>query len=344
MTARELCELLQGSIEGNPDVEVFGPSKIEEGAEGTISFLSNPKYEHYAYTTQSSILLVSNDFKPTKSIIPTLIRVEDVYAAVAKLLEHFESTNRNLNGIDEQAFVAPEAVLGSEVAVGKFSIINKKAKIGAKSVIYPQVFIDENVVIGEGCILYPGVKIYRNCVIGNHCILHANVVVGSDGFGFAPKEDGTFKKIPQIGNVILEDQVEIGANTVIDRATMGSTVIKKGAKLDNLIQIAHNVEVGEDTAIAAQAGIAGSTKIGKNCLIGGQAGFVGHIQIADGTKVQAQSGINKPVKEENTAIYGSPAMPYNNYLRSYAVFRRLPELSRQIATLEKEIKRLKDIE
>lgn len=341
VTAKEIAELLNGTIEGNPNTEVTSPSKIEEGKPGTISFLANKKYEPYAYTTQSSILLVANNFKPSQPIKATLIRVEEVYASVAILLEQFGNAEPSLEGVDENAFVDSSAKIGEEVAVGKFSIVSKGASVGRGSVIYPQVFIAENVKIGKNCILYPGVKIYRACEIGDHCILHANVVIGSDGFGFAPQEDGSFKKVPQLGNVIVEDQVEIGANTVIDRATMGSTIIKNGAKLDNLIQIAHNVEVGENTAIAAQAGIAGSTKIGKNCLIGGQAGFVGHITIADRTKVQAQSGINKPIKEAGTAIYGSPAMPYTDYLRSYAVFRRLPDLSRQISDLKKEIKALK---
>lgn len=344
ITAKLLSELLNGSIEGDPEVSVYGPSKIEEGKEGTISFLSNPKYETYAYSTESSILLVSKEFKAQQSIRATLIRVDDVYASVAKLLEYFNKKTRTWKGIDQQAFVDSEAEIGADVSIGKFSVVSKHAKVGKGSIIYPQVFIDENVVIGENCVLYPGTKIYRDTQVGDACILHANVVVGSDGFGFAPQKDGSFKKVPQIGKVIIEDEVEIGANTVIDRATMGATVIKKGAKLDNLIQIAHNVEVGENTVIAAQAGVAGSTKIGKNCMIGGQAGFVGHIEIANGTKVQAQSGINKPIKEENTAIYGSPALPYNDYLRSYAVFRRLPELSRQIAALKKEIAMLKNKE
>jgi UDP-3-O-[3-hydroxymyristoyl] glucosamine N-acyltransferase len=341
ISAKALAEILQGTIEGDPDVVVEGPSKIEEGKVGTISFLANPKYEQYAYSTQSSILLVAKDFVPKAPVNATLIRVEDVYASVAALLKQFGEQAVSIEGVDEWAFVDSTVSMGAEVAVGKFSIIAKGAKIGKGTIIYPQVYIAEGVEVGANCVLYPGVKIYRSCQIGDNCILHANVVIGSDGFGFAPKSDGGFDKIPQLGNVIIESNVEIGANTVIDRATMGSTLIKEGVKLDNLIQIAHNVEIGEDTAIAAQAGIAGSTKIGKNCLIGGQAGFVGHIQIADGTKVQAQSGINKSIKKENSAIYGSPALPYNDYLRSYAVFRNLPDLSRQIKALQEEIKRLK---
>lgn len=341
VTAKQLSELLNGTIEGDPEVSVIGPSKIEEGKPGTISFLSNKKYEAYANATQSSILLVSNEFAPKSKINATLIRVADVYVAVAKLLEHFGAVEPSFKGRDEQAFVDREASLEADVTIGKFSIVSKNARIGEGSIIYPQVFVDEKVKIGKGCILYPGVKIYKECEIGDYCILHANVVIGSDGFGFAPQEDGSYKKIPQIGNVIIEDRVEIGANTVIDRATMGSTIIRSGVKLDNLIQIAHNVEIDENTVVAAQTGISGSTKIGKNCMIGGQVGFVGHITIANGTRVQAQSGINKTIKEENTALYGSPAMPYNDFLRAYTVFRKLPELSRQISNLEKEIKHLK---
>ncbi len=341
ISAKAIADLLGGKIEGNPDVLIHGPSKIEEGQVGTISFLANPKYEHHAYSTKASVLLVSKDFVPKAPVYATLIRVDDVYASVAALLRQFGDQKPNFQGIDKDAFVEDTAEVHAEVAIGKFSIIGKNAKVGQGTIIYPQVYIDEGVVIGANCILYPGVKIYKGCQLGDDCILHANVVIGSDGFGFAPKPDGSFEKIPQLGNVIVESKVEIGANTVIDRATMGSTIIKAGAKLDNLIQIAHNVEVGENTAIAAQAGIAGSTKIGKNCLIGGQAGFVGHIQIADGTKVQAQSGINKSIKKENTAIYGSPALAYNDFLRSYAVFRNLPDLSKQIKALQEEIKHLK---
>ena len=341
VTAQQISDLLNGNLEGDPSVEISGPSKIEEGKAGTISFLANPKYESFAYTTAASVLLVSKKFQPTQTINATLIRVDDVYSSVAQLLKHFGQKQPTISGVDEQAFVHADATIDPTTAIGKFSIVSKNASIGANSIVYPQVFIGDDVKIGEGCIIYPGAKIYHGCQIGDHCILHANVIIGSDGFGFAPQSDGSFEKVPQLGNVILEDHVEIGANTVIDRATMGSTIIRKGAKLDNLIQIAHNVEIGENTVMAAQAGVAGSTKIGKNCLVGGQAGFVGHIQIADGTKVQAQSGINKPIKTENTAIYGSPALPYNDYLRSYAVFRKLPDLVKQINELKKTINDLK---
>ncbi len=340
ISAKELGLLLNGIVEGDADVKITGPSKIEEGKEGTISFLANPKYEQYAYTTNSSILLVSNDFKPEKPIKPTLIRVENVYVSMAQLLEKFGENVPQVEGVSEESFIHEEALIGENVSVGRFSVIEKGAKVGTGSIIYPQVFIGENAVIGENVILYPGVKIYHACKIGDNCIFHANVVIGSDGFGFAPQSDGTYKKIPQLGNVIIEDNVEIGANTVIDRATMGSTIIRQGAKLDNLIQVAHNVEIGASSVIAAQAGIAGSTKIGKNALIGGQAGIIGHIELAEGTKVQAQSGINKSIKKTGSSVYGSPALEYNNYLRSYAIFRRLPELQQKINELEKQLSEL----
>ena len=288
ISAKELGLLLNGIVEGDATVEVSGPSKIEEGKEGTISFLSNPKYEPYAYTTKASILLVSKEFKPDKPLNATLVRVDNVYASVAHLLEKFGGEIPTIKGISDDAFIHTEVKIGENASVGNFSVIKKGAVIGKNAVIYPQVFIDENVEIGDNVKLFPGVKIFHACKIGDNCTLHANVVIGSDGFGFAPQDDGSYTKIPQLGNVVLEDDVEIGANTVIDRATMGTTIIRKGAKLDNLIQIAHNVDVGESTVIAAQAGIAGSTKIGKNALIGGQAGIVGHVQIADGTRVQAQ--------------------------------------------------------
>jgi UDP-3-O-[3-hydroxymyristoyl] glucosamine N-acyltransferase len=340
ISAKELGLLLNGVVEGDASVEVSGPSKIEDGTKGTISFLANPKYEKYAYTTKSSILLVSMDFKPEKPLVPTLIRVDNVYDSVAQLLNKFGDDIPQIAGISEEAFIHEKATISENVSVGNFSYIEKGAKVGAGSKIYPQVYIGENVTVGENVTLFPGVKIFYNCTIGDNCMLHANVVIGSDGFGFAPTNDGSYNKIPQLGNVVLEDNVEIGANTVIDRATMGSTVLRQGAKLDNLIQIAHNVEIGESTVIAAQAGIAGSTKIGKNAMIGGQAGIVGHVDIADGTKVQAQSGINRSIKKPDSALYGSPALDYNNYLRSYAVFRRLPELQQRINELEKQLAEL----
>jgi len=341
ISATELSHLLNGTVEGNPEVSVSGPSKIEEGTPGTISFLANPKYESYAYQTKASILLVSRTFQPSHPITATLIRVENVYAAVAFLLEKFSEKHQPASGVATQAAIHENVKLGVNTSVGIYSVIESGVSIGADTIIYPQVYIGKDVKIGKNVVLYPGVKIYHACEIGDHCILHANVIIGSDGFGFLPDAEGKFKKIPQIGNVILEDNVEIGANTVIDRATMGSTVLKAGVKLDNLIQVAHNVEIGENTAIAAQAGIAGSTKIGKNCLIGGQAGFVGHIKIADGSKVQAQSGVAASIKEPGKAVYGSPAIPYGDYLKAYAVFKQLPAINRQIRALKQEIAQLK---
>ncbi|MBR9923244.1 MAG: UDP-3-O-(3-hydroxymyristoyl)glucosamine N-acyltransferase [Bacteroidetes bacterium] len=342
VTAAQIAALVSGKIEGDPDAVISAPSKIEEGGEGTISFLANPKYEEYAYTTTASALLVSETFEPARKVSATLIRVKDVYQSLAVLLKHYESMqSEKASGQSEKASIHPDATVDGSAAIGAFSVVEAGADIGPDVVIHPQVYIGPNARVAAGSILYPGVKVYRDCVIGSNCILHSNAVIGSDGFGFAPKEDGSFEKIAQVGNVVLGDRVEIGANTVIDRATMGSTRILSGAKLDNLIQIAHNVEIGHNTVIAAQAGIAGSTKIGSNAMIGGQAGFVGHIEIADKVRVQAQSGIAASIKEEGKAVYGSPAIPYSDYLRAYAVFRRLPDLQAKVRKLEKELKDLK---
>lgn len=340
ITAHEIAHILNGTLEGNSAVTVSQPSKIEEGGKGTLTFLANPKYEHYAYSTEVSILLVNDDFKASQPVLAeAIIRVKDVYAAVAKLLQLFENQLVDKKEISSQAFVDASAKIGQNVSIGTFAVVEKDAKIGADSVIFPQVFIGKNARIGKNVILYPGVKIHHNCVIGDNCILHSNVVIGGDGFGFAPEKDGSYTKIPQIGNVIIENDVEIGANTTIDRATMGSTVIKQGTKIDNLVMIAHNVEIGQNTVIAAQAGFAGSGKIGDNCRIGGQAGFVGHIKVANGAQVQAQSGVASPIKKENTAVYGSPALDYKNYLKSYAVFKQLPDLVKRINELEKQLKK-----
>jgi UDP-3-O-[3-hydroxymyristoyl] glucosamine N-acyltransferase len=317
-------------------VEVWKPARIEEGEEGSISFLSNPKYTDYAYTSKSSVLLVGREFIQEKPISATLIRVENVPLAVSFLMEKFQEQSAKAPSIiDKQASLATDVVTGENVSVGAFSYIGAGTKIGKNSRIYPQVFIDENVEIGENVTLYAGVKIFKDCKIGNNAVIHAGTVIGSDGFGFAPQADGTYKKIPQLGNVVIGNDVEIGANTVIDRAVMGSTVIADGVKLDNLIQVAHNVYIGENTVIAAQAGIAGSTKLGKNCMIGGQAGFVGHIQIADKVKVQAQSGVASSIPEEGKAVYGSPALPYKDYLRAYALFKNFPDLEKRLRALEK---------
>lgn len=337
VSAGEISHILKGKLEGNPDIMVQGPSKIEEGTIGTISFLANPKYESFAYTTNASVLLVSHDFKPSQPITATLIRVDNVYESIALLLDRFSNQEEKKSGISKHASVHPTVKIGADSSIGKYTVVEEGVIIGAGATIYPQVFLGKNVRIGNNVTLHPGVKIYHDCEIGDNCILHANVVIGSDGFGFIPQKEGGFQKVPQIGNVIIEQDVEIGANTVIDRATMGSTLIKAGVKLDNLIQIAHNVEIGENTAIAAQAGVAGSTKIGKGCLIGGQAGFVGHIKVADGVRVQAQSGVATKIDTPNTAVYGSPALSYRDYLKSYAIFRQLPELSQKIKDLEREL-------
>lgn len=336
LSAKALAAILNGTTEGDPSVEVNRPSKIEEGGEGSISFLGNPKYEEYAYQSTASILLVPNDFQPRQPIKPTLIRVANVYEAVALLLERFGADKTANSGISDKAWVHPDARLGQELSVGAFSVIEEGSSIGNKSLIASQVYIGRKVSIGSNCRIYPGARILDDTQIGDHCIIHANVVIGGDGFGFAPNAAGEYQKITHVGNVIIEDHVEIGAGTTIDRATMGSTIIRRGVKLDNLIQIAHNVEIGENTVIAAQAGIAGSTKIGKSCRIGGQVGFAGHLVIADGTQIQAQSGIASSVKTPNQRLFGSPAIDYQDFLRSHIVFKQLPDLFKRLARLEKK--------
>jgi len=341
LTAQAISQMLGGTIEGDPDVIISKPSKIEEGEEGSITFLSNPKYESYVYTTKASVVLVGQTFQPKQNIKSTLIRVENVYIAVAKLLKWYQSgLSEQWEGISEKASVHQTTSIGVDTVVGDYATISEGAIVGANCKIYPQVFIGKDVVIGDGVTLYAGVKIYAACKVEDQCIIHSNSVVGADGFGFALNEEGSYQKIAQIGNVVIEKDVEIGANTTIDRATMGSTIIRKGAKIDNLVQIAHNVEIGEYTVIAAQAGVAGSTKIGKHCQIGGQVGFSGHLKIADGTKIQAQSGIASSIKEENTAVFGSPAIAYSNYIKSYAVFKQLPKLYKTVHLLEQRIKEL----
>jgi len=337
-TASQIALLLNGRVDGDPDVLVYKPARIEEGIEGSISFLANAKYEQYAYTTGASILLVTRDFQPATPIKPTLIRVDDVYASVAILLDNFGKAPEKVGHISSNASISSSAVVGANCSVGHFSVLEAQVQVGENTEIYSNVTIEKNVIIGKNCVIHPGVRIYRDCVIGDDCILHANVVIGADGFGFAPQEDGTYKKVQQLGNVVIENNVEIGANTTIDRATMGSTILRSGVKLDNLIMIAHNVEIGKNTVIAAQTGIAGSTKIGENCMIGGQVGIVGHIQIANYTKIQAQSGVSAAIREEKTAVYGSPAIPYSDFLKSYVYFKKLPELNEKIKNLELVLK------
>ena len=317
-------------------------SKIEEGKPGTLTFLANPKYEHYIYSTKASIVLVNNDFTPTEQIPATLIRVENAYAALAILLNMVEQhKQKQQTGIDSSAFIAPSASVGENCYIGHFAYVGKNTTIGKNCRIYPQAYIGDDVTIGDNCIIYPHVTIYDGCVIGNNNILHAGSVIGSDGFGFAPEGD-LYKKIPQLGNVVLEDDVEIGANTTIDRAVMDSTIIHKGVKLDNLVQIAHNVEVGENTVMAAQVGVAGSTKIGKHCMFGGQVGLAGHIKITDHVNFGAQSGVISDIKEPTTVL-GAPAIQAKAFMRSSAIFNRLPDMYRTMGQLQREIAELKKL-
>ncbi|TNE71141.1 MAG: UDP-3-O-(3-hydroxymyristoyl)glucosamine N-acyltransferase [Bacteroidetes bacterium] len=338
-SASQIAGILGGQVEGNSDVEVHGLAKIEEGKPGELSFLSNPKYEEYIYTTGSSICIVNNDFKPSADLPATLtlIRVENAYACFAKLLEFYDQMKRPQPGVEEPSFISPEANVGEGCFIGAFSYISKGAKIGNNVVIYSGVHIGENVTVGDNTIFHPNAVVYRDCVIGNGCTIHSGAVIGADGFGFAPDENGVFQRIPQIGNVILEDNVDIGANTTVDRATMGSTVIRKGTKLDNLVQIGHNVELGQNTALAAQAGIAGSTKVGSNVMIGGQVGLAGHIKIGDRVMIAAQSGVGGNV-EDGKIIMGSPAFDNKEYKKSYIGFRKLPEIMDRLKAIEKNIK------
>lgn len=339
IAAKEIAHILGGLLEGNGEVLVDRPGKIEEGGSGTLTFLANSRYESFAYTTKAAVLLVPKSFQPSAPVAAeAMIRVDDVYDALRQLMEQFEKSQLPGAGVSDRAWVHESARLAKNVSVGIFTVIEAGVSVGEGTLIHPQVYIGQAVEIGKNCIIYPGVKIYHDSKIGDNCILHSNVVIGSDGFGFVPQLDGSYLKLPQIGNVILENDVEVGSNSTIDRATMGSTIIRKGVKLDNLVMIAHNVEVGDHTVIAAQAGIAGSTKIGQYCRIGGQAGFVGHIKVADRTQVQAQSGVAAAVGQPGTALYGSPALPYNDYLRSYAVFKKLPDLYKKISALEKKLK------
>ncbi|MBK8053801.1 MAG: UDP-3-O-(3-hydroxymyristoyl)glucosamine N-acyltransferase [Saprospiraceae bacterium] len=335
-SAVQIASWVDGEIEGDASVSIFSPSKIEDANKGTITFLGNKKYTEYIYNTSASIVLVDKAFVAEKTIKPTLIRVDNVYASLAILMEKFNSSMSIHKGISNLASIASGAMIGEDTCIDDFVIVKPYVKIGKNTKIFGQVFIGDGAEIGDNVVLYPGVKIYHNCIVGNNCIIHANVVIGSDGFGFARNDTGGFEKIPQTGNVILEDNVEIGSNTVIDRASIGSTIIKKGAKLDNLIQVAHNVTVGHHTVIAAQTGISGSTQIGDGCMIGGQAGLAGHIKIAEGTLIQAQSGVASST-EKGAKLYGSPALDYQNYLKSYAYFKRLPEIIQQLREIQTKV-------
>lgn len=340
-TARQIADLIDGKVIGDPGISVSSFGKLEEAGEGQLSFLANPKYEDFLYSTGASVIIVNESLQIEGNLKATLILVPDAYSAFATLLtEYSKMAQANLTGVEQPVFIHPTAKIGDRVYIGAFSYIGENVVIADNVKLYPQVYVGKNVVIDENSILLPGVKIHHDCVIGKNVSIHAGSVIGSDGFGFAPQKDGSFKKVPQIGNVVIEDHVEIGANTSIDRATIGSTVIRKGAKLDNLIQIAHNVEVGANTVIAAQAGVSGSSKIGKNVMIGGQAGLVGHIQVADGSKINAQSGVAKTIKKPNTAVTGSPAFDYNQALRSQIISRNLPELEKRVKELEQMVKKL----
>lgn len=340
-SASQIAGLLNGQVVGNPDVTVTGLAKIEEGIAGSLSFLSNPKYEEFIYSTGSSICIVNNSFEPGKPLPSTLtlVKVEDAYACFARLLDLYGQMNKKAPKIEQPSFIAETAVVGEGLYLAAFAYIGDGAKVGNNVTIYPNVYIGDNVVIGDDTTLFAGAKIYSNSIVGSRCVLHAGVVVGSDGFGFAPDEKGVFSKVPQIGNVIIEDDVEIGANTTIDCATMGSTIIRKGVKIDNLVHLAHNVEIGEHSAMAAQVGVAGSAKIGKHVMVGGQAGISGHLTIADGTKIVAQSGIPSSVKKADT-LMGSPGISIDDFKKSYFGFRKLPFILQKLNELDQKLKAL----
>lgn len=339
--AAAIAGFLKGELVGDPEVKVNTIAKIEEGHSGALSFLANPKYEHYLYTTKSSIVLVNRSFVPTAKVEATLIKVENAYESFASILQLVDQSRPRKKGVHPTAVIETTAVVGKDVYIGPYVYIGENCIIGDECSLYPNVYLGDNTKIGIKCTLNPGVKIYHDCVLGDNCIVHAGTVIGSDGFGFAPQSDSEFMKIPQLGNVVIEDNVEIGANVAIDRATMGSTIIRKGVKLDNLIQIGHNVEIGENTVMAGQTGVSGSSKIGKNCMFGGQVGISGHLKVADGTKIGAQAGVPGDIKEENLALLGSPAIGYKDFLRSSIIFRKLPELQKKIDDLEKQVLLLK---
>ena len=335
--AAQLAQLLHGTLEGDPSVEVARPGQIEHAQNDELAFLDSAKYEEFAYTTKAGILLVSKEFVAKKPISATLIRVENVRESLMLLLQTFGAAVEKPKGErSKHCIIEATAEVADSVSIGHFSVVEAGAKIGEGTQIAEQVLIGKNVRIGKHCTIHAGVKIHHGCIIGDHCIIHSNAVIGTDGFGFAPQEDGSWKKVPQVGNVVLGDHVDIGANTCIDRAALGSTVIASGAKLDNLVHIAHNVHIGENTALAAQVGVAGSSKVGAQCLLGGQAGLAGHLTIAKGTKVQAQSGIASSIKEENTAVFGSPAIAYSDFVRAFIVFKKLPELEKRVRGLERK--------
>jgi len=339
-SALQIAALISGKTEGDANISVTSFGKIEEAGDGQLAFLANPKYEEYLYSTKASVIIINESLELKQPVTATLIRVPDAYTAFAKLLSTYQQMmQQQLNGVQQPVYISASASYGENVFIGAFAYLGDNVKVGNNTKIYPNVYLGNNVRVGDNSIIHPGVKIYHDCLIGNNVVIHAGTVIGSDGFGFAPQADGSFKKVPQIGNVIIEDNVEIGANATIDRATIGSTIIRSGAKLDNLIQIAHNVEIGNSTVVAAQSGISGSTKVGKGVMIGGQVGIVGHINIGDGAKINAQSGVSKSV-EAGKAVTGSPAHDYTSALRSQAISRKLPELEKRIKELEALVKQL----
>ncbi len=343
-TAAQIAQIITGKVEGNPDIAVSSFGKIEEAKGGQLAFLANPKYEDYLYTTNADIIIVNESQILKEPVKATLIKVEDAYSAFALLLRQYQRIIADqMVGIQEPSYIHATVKKGDNIFIGAFAYLGENVIIGDGAKIYPNVYIGNNVIIGEGAVLHPGVKVYQDCIIGKKVIIHAGAVIGSDGFGFAPQADGTYKKVPQMGNVVIEEYVEIGSNTTIDRATIGSTIIKAGAKIDNLVQIAHNVEVGNNTVIAALSGISGSTKIGNKVMIGGQAGLAGHITIGDGAKINAQSGVGKNLKE-GQSVTGSPSYDYNKAMRSQAMARNLPEIEQRVRELEAILKNIKDLQ
>ncbi len=337
-TAGQIAGILEGEVEGNPEIAVHKLAKIEEGEKGSLTFLANPKYTSFIYKTKASITIVNKDFVPEQDLSTTLIKVEDAYKSFSKLLEYYNEVKNTKIGIEQPSFISENVSYGKGMYLGAFAYVGENVTIGDNARIYPNVYIGDNVTIGNNVTIFAGAKVYSETIIGDNCLIHSGAIVGSDGFGYAPNENGEFSKVPQTGNVILEDNVDVGAGTTIDRATLGSTILRKGVKLDNQIQIAHNVEIGCHTVIAAQTGIAGSTKIGQHCMIGGQVGIVGHITIGDNVRIQAQSGIGRNVKD-NEVIQGSPALNYGDYNKSYVHFKNLPKIVSRIDNLEKRSKK-----
>lgn len=335
-TAGQIAGILEGEVEGNPEIAVHKLAKIEEGESGSLTFLANPKYTSHIYTTRASVTIVNKDFVPEQEITTTIIKVEDAYESFSKILEYYNEVKNIKTGIESPTYIAESAKYGTDFYLGAFSYLGSTVSIGNNVKIYPNVYVGDNVSIGDNVMIFAGAKIYSETIIGDNCVVHSGAIIGADGFGYAPNKDGEFTRIPQTGNVVLEDNVDVGAGTTIDRATLGATILRKGVKLDNQIQIAHNVEIGEHTVIAAQTGIAGSTKIGKRCMIGGQVGIVGHITIGDNVKIQAQSGIGRNVKDDEV-LQGSPALTYGDYNKSYVHFKNLPKTINKLNELEKRI-------